>query len=123
MTAAIGVVIGVGFYGAAIIAALITVILMSGVRSIEGSLPHQRIMHLSLTFEREHALDLEKLRSEMSLHGYQTHEWVFELSSTGRRYSCKLTLETKTPGDPQLLADWLAKLENVVEFRLSPERS
>jgi putative Mg2+ transporter-C (MgtC) family protein len=123
MTAAIGVVIGVGFYGAAIIAALITVILMSGVRSIEGNLPHQRIMHLSLTFDRDHAPDLEGLRSAMNEHGYQTHEWVFELSPSGRRYSCQLTLKSKNPGDPQHLVDWLSKLDGMIEFRLSPERS
>jgi putative Mg2+ transporter-C (MgtC) family protein len=123
MTAAIGVVIGVGFYGAAIIAAVITVMLMSGVRSIEGNLPHQRIMHLAITFSRDHAPDMAQLRSAMEEHGYQTHEWVFELAPAGRRYSCKLALKPKTSSDPQLLADWLAKLDNIVEFRLSPERS
>jgi putative Mg2+ transporter-C (MgtC) family protein len=123
MTASIGIVIGMGFYGAAIMAAAITVVLMSGVRSIEGNLPHQTLMHLSATFAHDRVPDLAVLKAVIGEFGYGADHWSFELAADGRRFNFQLMLNSKHPGQPDALANRLAGLEGIVDFRLSPERN
>jgi putative Mg2+ transporter-C (MgtC) family protein len=123
VTAAIGVVIGLGFYGAAVAAAVLTIFLMSGVRSFEGALPHETVVSLSLTFPHDHALSTEKVRTVMASLGYEVADWSFELTREGRRYGYQLSLRSHKPHDPTRLAEALGGLEGLVEFRLAPNRS
>ncbi|CAA7611659.1 Uncharacterized membrane protein [Magnetospirillum sp. LM-5] len=123
MTAVIGVVIGVGFYGAAISAAILTVALMSGVRSIESSLPHETVMHVSLTFLRDHKPSAEDITAIMSNFGYDVTGWTFDLINEGQRFAYHLVLRSTGDHDPAKLADAFAGLKGLVEFHLSPNRS
>lgn len=123
MTAAIGVVIGLGFYGAAISGALLTVFLMSGVRSIEGALPHETVVHLSMVFPHDHALSSEGIRAVMKDLGYDISGWSFDLTAEGKRYGYQLALRSSAPRDPTVLAEALSAIDGIVEFHLSPARS
>lgn len=123
MTAAIGIVIGVGFYGAAISAAVLTVVLMSGVRSIEGSLPHVTVLHASLTFPHDNAPSGTAIREIMARLGYEVSSWDIELTSEGKRFGYRLALRSSHIADPTTLADALSAIDGLVEFRLSPTRA
>jgi len=50
MTAAIGVIIGIGFYGAAISATVLALTAMTALGKVEKLLPHQTTLHLSLVY-------------------------------------------------------------------------
>lgn len=123
MTAAIGVVIGVGFYGAAISAAVITVALMSGVRSIETALPHTTIMHLALKFPRERKPDAGDLREMMERFGWEVSDWTFLLGEEGLRFEYQMVLHARAPAKPHKLVEALDGLDGLLEYRLSPTRS
>ncbi|MBC7950701.1 MAG: MgtC/SapB family protein [Rhodospirillaceae bacterium] len=123
MTAAIGVVIGVGFYGAAICAALIAVALMSGVRSIETALPHQTMMHLSLKFPHDRTPEAADIRALMDKFGWEVSDWTFHLAQEGTRFEYDLVLYAKAPTKPIKLVEALGRLDGLLEFRLSPTRS
>lgn len=123
MTAAIGVVIGLGFYGAAISAAIITIALMSGVRSIETALPHTTIMHLALKFPRDRAPEAAVIREMMETCGWEVSDWTFLLEAEGTRYEYQMVLHARAPAKPYKLASMLDGLEGLVEYRLSPTRS
>ena len=123
MTAAIGVVIGLGFYGAAISAAVITIALMSGVRSIETALPHTTIMHLSLKFPREQTPDAAHVRELMERFGWEVSDWTFSLGAEGSRFEYQMVLHARAPGKPMKLVEALDHLDGVLEYRLSPTRS
>lgn len=123
MTAAIGIVIGLGFYGAAISAAIITIALMSGVRSIESSLPHTTIMHLALKFPRDHMPDAVHLRELMEKYGWEVSDWTFQLAQEGTRYEYEMVLHARAPAKPVRLVEALGGLDGLLEYRLSPTRS
>lgn len=123
MTAAIGIVIGLGFYGAAISAAVITVALMSGVRSIESALPHTTIMHLALKFPREHTPEAVDLREMMEKCGWEVSDWAFHLAQEGTRYEYEMVLHARSPAKPVRLVEALGGLDGLLEYRLSPTRS
>jgi putative Mg2+ transporter-C (MgtC) family protein len=122
MTAAIGIVIGLGFYGAAIAAAVITVALMSGVRSIENNLPHETVLHASLAFPHAHTPSSDAIRKVMAALGYEVSGWSFELNSNGQRFEYQIALRSNHPHDPARLAEALSAIDGLLEFRLSPAR-
>lgn len=123
MTAAIGVVIGLGFYGAAISAAIITVALMSGVRSIETALPHTTIMHLALKFPRAQTPDAATLRTLLEGCGWEVSDWTFHLGDDGSRFQYEMVLHARSPAKPMKLVEALDSLSTLLEYRLSPTRS
>jgi len=122
MTAAIGVLIGLGFYGASIAAALLTILLMSGVRGIENALPHQKTMHLSLSFPHDRAPSAESIRQLLVKHGYDVSDWTFQLADLGQRFQFEVVLHVSAPLDPSVLVAALNEIEGIEEFRLSPSR-
>lgn len=123
MTAAIGVVIGLGFYGAAISAAIITVALMSGVRSIETALPHTTMMHLTLKFPRAEAPTAESLRTLMEDCGWEVSDWSFQRGEEGRSFEYQMVLHARSPAKPLHLVQALDRLGGLLEYRLSPTRT
>lgn len=123
MTAAIGIIIGLGFYGAAISAAIITIVLMSGVRSIETALPHTTIMHLALKFPRAQTPEAREIREMMEKCGWEVSDWTFQLQEEGNRYEYQMVLHAHSPAKPYKLAEALDGLDGLLEYRLSPTRS
>ncbi|MGE5478713.1 MAG: MgtC/SapB family protein [Bacteroidales bacterium] len=123
MTAAIGVVIGLGFYGAAISAAVITIALMSGVRSIETALPHTTIMHLALKFPRAQTPEAGDVRALMEKYGWEVSDWTFLLGEEGSRFEYQMVLHARAPAKPHKLVEALDGLDGLLEYRLSPTRN
>jgi putative Mg2+ transporter-C (MgtC) family protein len=123
MTAVIGVVIGVGFYGAAISATVVTMIVMSGFRKIETALPHQTTMHLTLIYAREGAPTADAIRGQMRAFGFEVLDWTYHLRDGAKNFEYALVLQSKGEGDASRLVDSLANIPTLAEFRLSPSRN
>lgn len=121
-TAAIGITIGLGFYGAAIAAAMLSILVMSAFRRLETALPHQTVMHLTLVFEREKAPPAEAIRAKAKEHGYDIVDWGFHLTNGTGHFEYQLVLQAAGSPDPMQLVNQLASAGTVVEFRLSPSR-
>ncbi|MBY0431717.1 MAG: MgtC/SapB family protein [Rhodospirillales bacterium] len=122
MTAAIGVVIGIGFYGAAMFAALLTIGIMSGLRSLETALPHQTLLHLTIAYVRDRMPAAADLREMMHRHGYEVADWSFHLAENGNRFEYQIVLQASRPRRATDLVDELSA-SDCIEFRLSPTRS
>ncbi len=120
--AAVGVIIGVGFYAAAIAAALLTIVAMSSFRRLETALPHQTVMHLTLVFLRDKAPVAEAIRAKAREHGYDIIDWAFHLKNGSGHFEYQLVLQANGSPDPMELINQLASADAVVEFRLSPSR-
>jgi putative Mg2+ transporter-C (MgtC) family protein len=123
MTAVIGIVIGVGFYGAALSATVMTMVVMSGFRKIEAALPHQTTMHLLLVYERDGAPSADAIRRQMQTYGFEVLDWTYHLRDGAKSFEYDLVLLSKGEGDPGRLVDALANVPTLAEFRLSPSRS
>lgn len=121
-TSAIGIIIGLGFYAAAVAGAVLSILVMSLLRPIERLLPHQSVVHLMLVFPRDKAPPPEALRAQAKAHGFEVIDWAFHLASGSGQFECQLVLQGKGDPDPMALVGALASTDAVVEFRLSPSR-
>jgi putative Mg2+ transporter-C (MgtC) family protein len=122
ITAAIGVTIGLGLFGAAMAATLLTIIVMSGIRRLETVLPHYKVLRLSLVFAREHALLADAVHGMMHDLGFLVADLSCALSSNGTRFEYHMVLKCTGNRGFNELMESLSKAENVLEFRLAPER-
>ena len=123
MTAAIGVTIGVGFYGAAIATTLLTMLIMGGFRKLESALPHTTLLHLSVSYRRAAAPTEGTIRQMMQNHAFAVVDWTYYLNDGGKLFTYELVLQALKSGRPNDLVAELSQSGDVVEFRLSPSRN
>ncbi len=123
MTAAIGIIIGVGFYGAAISATLITVAAMTGLGGLEKKLPHQTTLHLSLAYPHDCVPTSEGVRALMKGYGFDVVDWSYSYCESSQRFQFDLVLQALGGCRSDALVDSLAGTRDVIEFRLSPSRA
>jgi putative Mg2+ transporter-C (MgtC) family protein len=124
-SAAIGIMLGVGFYAAAILLALVCAILMEWVRTLEQWLPTHPILTMTLTFKQGFVPREEMLCARASSHGYEValdslcisqkdgqSEWHFNAVGTTNQHGASVAK----------LAQDLSTLEGVVSFSVSPNK-
>lgn len=121
MTAAIGIVIGMGFYEPAIIATFITIITLSMFRWVESKVPSMKYAQLSVRFVRsEQYTDEETLRTLISKHGIKSFEAGYRLYDGGKSFQYEMTLRTKDFKNYNNLAQSLININDVHEFKITP---
>ncbi len=123
ITAAIGIVIGVGFYGAAISAALISLAAMVALGRIEKTLPHQTTMNLSLVYPPDRAPSAEEIRMRMKAHGFDVLDWSFRYCESKKEFQYDLVLQAQGVCRSQNLVGDLSGTREVIEFKLAPSRA
>ncbi|MBF0269521.1 MAG: MgtC/SapB family protein [Alphaproteobacteria bacterium] len=122
-TTAIGVLIGVGFYAAAIASTLIAILVMSSFRMLERVLPHHRVLHLMVASPRNAPSPEGLVRQLADGLGYKISEWSLAMDPGVQRFDGQLVLAGAREDQSQKIVETLAKAENVTEFRLSPQRN
>jgi putative Mg2+ transporter-C (MgtC) family protein len=123
MTAAIGIIIGVGFYGAAVAAALLTLGTMIGVGRIEGALPHEKRLQLSLAYPADSAPTPDEIRARMKAQGYRVIDWAIHFCESRNEVKFDIVLQTAGACRPDELAGELARSHQATEFRLGRVRA
>lgn len=123
MTTAIGVLIGVGFYAAAIASTLIGVAVMSSFRLLEKVLPHHRVLHVMVASPVGLASPEIMVRSLAVSHGYEISEWSLSVDPNLQRFEGQLVLIGGRADQSQGLVAALTQAPDVTEFRLSPQRN
>lgn len=122
MTAAIGVVIGLGLYVAAFAATALCVGVMAGFSLVESRLPHHRITHLTLAFRRSQARSSGELGQLLAGLGFRVSDIGCQLDPDGGRLIYDLVLQNDDPDGFDQLAGMLSAAEDVVGFQLTPTR-
>ncbi|MDH5601237.1 MAG: MgtC/SapB family protein [Gammaproteobacteria bacterium] len=121
MTAAIGIVIGLGFYEPAMIATLVTVMTLSMFRWIESMIPSMKYAQLSVRFMRSHQYtDEDALRALISAHKIKSFEAGYQLYDQGSHFQYQMTLRTTDTKNFRSLAQSLMDREDVHEFKITP---
>jgi len=123
MTAAIGIIIGIGFYGAAISATVLSLTAMMVLGRIEKLLPHQTTLHLSLVYPQHLVPTSAEIRECMKAYGFEILDWSYEYSEARRQFHFDLVLQASGTYESGLMAKDLSSAHDVVEFRLAPSRS
>jgi len=123
LTSCVGVLIGVGFYGAATTAAILAVVIMSGLRWLEKLLPHQFLENLSVSYPRDKVASEQSIRELVRRHGFEVVEWSYQVNGGGSRFEFLLILSQLGVGRLNSLAAELSSNADVLEFRIVPSRN
>jgi putative Mg2+ transporter-C (MgtC) family protein len=90
VTAAVGILLGIGFYFAAALGALATLAILAVFRFLERRLPSEFYAHHSLTFERRAALSEPELRRLLGDHGFTIAHLSHHLANGAVEYAMVL---------------------------------
>jgi putative Mg2+ transporter-C (MgtC) family protein len=121
LTAAVGVLVGLGFYVTAVFATLVTMLIMSEVRILEHLLPHQVLLRLELSFRDGAGPAIAALRPRFAAYGFEITDWSIKTTPTGRLY--ELALKGFGRGIDEQLADHLAAADDLSSYLLAPSHS
>jgi putative Mg2+ transporter-C (MgtC) family protein len=120
VTAAIGVLVGIGFWFPAIIGALATLAILSLFRFIESKLPSEFYAHHVLSFARNKVMNEENLRKLVGTHGFSIANLSSRLADGGELFEYRMVLKSRDPKNAESLSQHLRALSEVIEFRISP---
>src|SRR5437763_13387718 len=84
VTAAIGILIGIGFYFAATVGAAATLTILAAFRFLEQRLPAEFYAHYSLTFERGAVMAEDDLHRLIGEHGFSIANLSYHLREGGK---------------------------------------
>lgn len=120
ITAATGILIGIGFWFPAIIATLLALGILSVFRWIEGKLPSNFYAHHSICFDRNHVLNENEVISLLTKHGFTVDNMQYQTSDDGRSFEYRMVIGTVDSNKMAVLAESLRQMPLVRCFRISP---
>jgi putative Mg2+ transporter-C (MgtC) family protein len=119
VTAAIGVLMGVGFYFAGVLATALTLGVLVVFHRIEQWIPTHIYAQLNVRFDREQAMLEAELRQLLTEHGFSVANLSYRLED-GDAFEYRMMLRTRKAGQLAVLSRSLGGLKAVQQFRLSP---
>ena len=120
VTSAIGVLIGIGFYFAAAVGTVATLLVLSAFRAVERILPSEFYAHHTLKFSREHVMPEDELRTMVGEHGFSIANLSHRLSDDGKTFEYRMVIRSWDRANAESLSKYLRALPQVLEFRIAP---
>ena len=120
MTAALGILYGVGFQIMALIATLVTLAVLGIFRLIENSIPVQSHLAHVLRLPRDSVMDEVKVREFLDDHGFHVASMSYELLEQGRVFEYQMVIRTYSEQNVRELAEALRERADVLAYSLSP---
>jgi len=120
ITAAIGILLGIGFYLPAVLATLITVATLSIFRWIESRIPSHSYAHHFVRFDRDNVMPEQELKDYLENLGFKVANMSHRLSDDGLHFEYRMVIWTTNPQNLSQLASALRELKAVRAFRISP---
>ena len=120
MTAAIGILVGVGFYLPAVIGSIATLIVLGVFRTIEARLPSEFYAHHAIRFVRESIIPEPELRALIGRHGFTIANLSHRLTETGKVFEYRMVIRTRDRGAAERLSQYLCTVQGIIEFRITP---
>jgi putative Mg2+ transporter-C (MgtC) family protein len=120
VTAAIGILVGIGFWFAAILGTLATVAILALFRFVEGHLPAEFYAHHVLCFPRDKVMGEDDVRGLIGQYGFSIANLSSRLTEGGKLFEYRMVLKSRDPKSAEELSKHLRGLAEVIEFRISP---
>ena len=120
VTAAIGILVGIGFWVPAVLGTIAALAVLSVFRVIENRLPSEFYAHHHLRFKREAVIPEDKLRDLIKARGFTIANLSTRLIGEGKIVEYRMVIRSRDRANAQLLSQHLLSLPEVVEFRISP---
>jgi putative Mg2+ transporter-C (MgtC) family protein len=120
ITAAIGILFGIGFYFPAITATILTLCTLSAFRWVEAKMPALFYAHLIIRFGRDAAMEETELRKLVADHGFSVANLSYRVGGKENFFEYAMTIRSHKRDCARHLAETLGHLSYVLEFRISP---
>jgi putative Mg2+ transporter-C (MgtC) family protein len=120
MTASIGILVGIGFWFAAVLGTVATLLILSVFRFIENKMPSEFYAHHHLRFRREAVMSEGELRKLVGGHGFSIANLHSRLVDDGKCFEYRMVIRSRDRNSAGALSQHLLSLPSVIEFRISP---
>lgn len=120
MTASIGILVGMRFYVASLIATAITLTVLSVFSRIEAKLPSRRFGRVVLRFKTSDETMHEDIDALIKEHNIDSYHPSYHLVDEGRIFEYRFTIFTNDLQNFRKLAESLKTVDRLVEFSLTP---
>jgi putative Mg2+ transporter-C (MgtC) family protein len=120
ITAAIGILVGIGFWYAAILGAVATLIVLALFRFIETHLPSEFYAHHMLRFARDRVMSEQDMHKLIRDHGFTIANLSSRLTEGGQLFEYRMTIKSRNRNNAEALSQHLRGLPEVLEFRIAP---
>ncbi|MES2355128.1 MAG: MgtC/SapB family protein [Pseudomonadota bacterium] len=120
ITAAIGVLFGIGFYFPAIVATFLTLCTLSVFRWVEAKMPTLYYAHLMIRFGRQAAMEETELHKLIADHGFSIANLSYRVGGKENFFEYAMTVRSHKRDNARRLAETLGRLSYVLEFKISP---
>jgi putative Mg2+ transporter-C (MgtC) family protein len=120
ITAAIGILAGIGFYFPLAVTTVLTLLTLSLFRWIESKVPGQYYRHLEVRFSRDAAMTEDAFRGFIAKQGFSIANLSYRYNSNAAFIEYLMVVRTNRAEDVKQLAVSLSTMDSVVEFRMTP---
>jgi putative Mg2+ transporter-C (MgtC) family protein len=120
VTAAIGILVGIGFWFAAVVGAVATLIVLALFRIVEARLPSEFYAHHMLRFARNRTMGEPEVRKLIGDHGFTIANLSSRLTDGGEQFEYRMTIKSRDRANAEALSKHLRDLPEVLEFRIAP---
>jgi len=120
MTAAIGILVGIGFYLPAVIGSIATLVVLGVFRTLEHSFPAEFYAHHTIRFERGAVIPEPALRKLIGEHGFTIANLAHRLTEMGKVFEYRMVIRTRDRDAAERLSQHLSTLPGIIEFRIAP---
>ncbi|MGE5131132.1 MAG: MgtC/SapB family protein [Sphingomonadaceae bacterium] len=118
--AAIGILVGIGFYFPAALATAFTLGTLGVFRWLEIRMPTQSYAQFIVRFARESAMPEAELRELVSGAGFTVANLHYRLTEDGRHFEYRMMIRTLKPENLGQLSALLLRTPAVLDFRIAP---
>jgi len=119
-TAAIGILVGIGFFFPAMVTAGITLVVLSVFRWIEAKTPAMVYAHCVVRFAPHAVLPENEMRELVTKYGFSIVETNYRLNSGREYFEYRFVIRTTRSSQARKLSEALTELPAVREFSISP---
>ena len=120
ITAAIGILVGIGLYFVAVLGAATTLVVLALFLALERRMPAELYMYHEVCFSGDAVPSEDELRKLIASHGLAISHLTYRMRDRGQRFEYRMTLHGRDPKDAEALSRHLRTLPGVIEFRISP---
>jgi len=120
ITAAIGILAGVGFYFPLMISVVMTLGVLSLFRWIEARMPSQGYFYFSVRFSRDAAISERQVRELVESHGFSIATFSYRMEPPDRVRRHNMVIRSADRSGAGRLAVTLEGMDSVLEFRITP---
>jgi putative Mg2+ transporter-C (MgtC) family protein len=120
ITAAIGILAGIGFYLPLVASVALTLIVLSFFRKIETRMPTQAYYECDVRYARGGEMNESQLRELIEQHGFEIANFSYRLDGEGRVLRHRMVIRSTDRSGAGRLAHNLQQTPAILEFRIAP---